>query len=93
MQKVGGVVDVKVSLKDGMTILDLKPGNHVTVAQLRQIIKNNGFVSKEASIVARGEVKTVSGQRLFEVAGTAEQLTPTADPQRADDAFRFVVQR
>ena len=53
MQKVDGVQSVRVSLNDGLTILDLKAGNAVTLAKLRQIIKNNGFVSKEATAVAR----------------------------------------
>ena len=56
MQKVDGVQSVKVSLNDGLTILDLKPDNAVTLAKLRQVIKNNGFVSKEAQIVARGSI-------------------------------------
>ena len=53
MQKVDGVQSVRVSLNDGLTILDLKPGNAVTIARLRQIVKNNGFVSKEAGVIAR----------------------------------------
>jgi ribosomal protein L19E len=54
MQKVEGVQAVRVSLNDGLTILDLKPGNAITLAKLRQIIKNNGFVSKDVSVIARG---------------------------------------
>ena len=54
MQKVDGVQSVRVSLNDGITILELKPGNAVTIAKLRQIIKNNGFVSQEAHVIARG---------------------------------------
>ena len=59
MQKVDGVQSVRVSLNDGLTILDLKAGNAVTLAKLRQIIKNNGFVSKEATAVARGRRQLV----------------------------------
>ena len=57
MRKVEGVESVRVSLNDGLTILDLKPANAVTIARLRQIIKNNGFVSKEANVIAHGEPK------------------------------------
>ena len=77
MQKVEGVRETKVSLKEGLTTLDLKPSNRVTLARLRQIIKNNGFVSKEAAIVASGEEKTDAGMRVFEVGGTRERLTVT----------------
>ena len=56
MQKVDGVQSVKVSLKDGLTILDLRQDNAVTLARLRQVIKDSGFVAKEAQVLARGQV-------------------------------------
>jgi hypothetical protein len=74
MQKVAGVATVKVSLNDGLTILDLKPQNTVTLANLRQVIRNNGFVTKDVEITARGSFQTVSGQLPFVVAGTNERL-------------------
>ena len=88
MQKVDGVQTVRVSLNDGLTILDLKPGNTVTLAKIRHIIKNNGFVSKEAAVVARG---TLSDSKVFVVSGTNEQLTPSSPPQNVADAWRFTV--
>ena len=88
MQKVEGVESVRVSLNDGLTILDLEPGNAVTMAKLRQIIKNNGFVSKEAIATARGEPK---GERAFLVSGTGEQLPVSSAAQKADTAWRLVV--
>ena len=88
MKKVPAVEHVRVSLKDGLTVLDLKPDNMVTLSQLRQIIKNNGFVSQEAKVVARGlpgpDAKT------FVVAGTNEQLSADAPPHRAGDNWEFV---
>ena len=88
MQKVDGVQEVRVSLKDGLTILDLKPGNAVTLAKLRQIIKNNGFVSKEVSAVARG---AANGSRGFVISGTNEQLSLLASPQQVGDDWRLSV--
>jgi len=88
MQKVDGFQSVRVSLRDGLTILDLKPGNAVTLAKLRQIIKNNGFVSKEASVVARG---TADGERGFVVSGTNEQLNLSAAPTNVGEEWRLVV--
>ena len=88
MQKVDGIQTVRVSLNDGLTILDLKPGNAVTLAKLRQIIKNNGFVSKEASVLARG---AANGPRGFVVSGTNEQLPLTAPPQQVTDDWRLTV--
>jgi hypothetical protein len=88
MQKVDGVQAVRVSLNDGLTILDLKPGNGVTLAKLRQIIKNNGFVSKEATVLARGAANT---ERVFVVSGTNEQLTLSAEPQHIAEDWRLSV--
>ena len=75
MQKVSGVATVKVSLNDGLTILDLKPQNTVTLANLRQVIRNNGFVTKEIELTARGTFQTQNGQQTFVVSGTNERLT------------------
>jgi hypothetical protein len=74
MQKVDGVSAVRVSLKDGLTVLDLKPSNRVTLAKLREIIKNNGFVSKDASIIAAGTEAPAGAAAVFEVSGTGERL-------------------
>ena len=87
MQKVDGVEQVKVSLKEGLTILDLKPANAVTLAKLREIIKNNGFVSKEAVIVAQG-AQGPAGD--FEVSGTRERLLVSGKPvSEGQNLWRF----
>ena len=81
MQKVEGVQSARVSLKDGLTVLELRPGNKVTMVQLRKVIKNNGFVSKDALIVARGNLREAG----FEVSGTGERLTSSVPPTALDD--------
>jgi hypothetical protein len=88
MQKVDGVQAVRVSLKDGLTILDLKPGNSITLAKLRQIIKNNGFVSKEAMIVASGHP---DGPDAFIVGGTNERVYVSTPPQSIRGDWRLSV--
>ena len=88
MKKVPSVVQVRVSLKGGLTILDLKPGNTTTLAELRLIIKNNGFVSKEASALARGSAVEPN---IFVVSGTNERLSLSSPPQQAGDDWRIVV--
>jgi hypothetical protein len=89
MKKVPSVTQIRVSLNDGLTILDLKPGNTTTLAELRQIIKNNGFVSKEATAVARGSLTT--DQKAFAVEGTSEQLQLSSPPQRNGDDWRLAI--
>ena len=74
MQKVDGVQQVRVSLKEGLTVLDLKPDNRVTLAKLREVIKNNGFVSRDAIVLASGAEVPGAKVPTFEVAGTGERL-------------------
>lgn len=81
MQKVPGVASVKVSLNDGLTILDFASDNTVTLAQLRQIIRNNGFVTNESRIVARGTVTNSNGSAFFDVRGSKERLMLTTSPR------------
>lgn len=89
MKKVPAVAQVHVSLKDGLTILDLKPGNTLTIAQIRKIIKNGGFVSKEAGAVARGTVS--ADQKSFVVDGTRESLELSSAPRRVGENWRIAV--
>ena len=81
MRKVDGVQDVRVNLKEGLTVLELRPDNTVTMAQLRMVIRNNGFVSRDAQIVARGTPRGGA----FEVAGTGERLTVSSPPAASDN--------
>ena len=86
MQKVDGVQSVQVSLKAGLTVLELRPDNKVTLAQLRTVIKNNGFVSKDAQVTARGSVAAAG----FTVTGTGEQLPLLQKPTRSgEDRWQF----
>ena len=85
MRKVDGVQAVNVSLKGGLTVLELRPDNKVTLAQLRTVIKNNGFMSKDAQITARG---TVSGN-TFEVSGSGERLPFAQKPVASGDRWLF----
>ena len=88
MKKVPAVAQVRVSLNDGLTVLDLKPGNSTTLAELRKIIKNNGFVPKEATVVARG---SIGEDHAFVVSGTNERLTLSTPAQRSGDDWRLAV--
>jgi len=87
MRKVDGVETVEVRLNQGLTILDLKSGNKITLIQLRSVIRNNGFVSKEATIIAVG---TLQGS-VFRVGGTNEMLAVAAPPTQAGVEWKFVV--
>jgi hypothetical protein len=85
MKKVEGVQSVQVRLKEGLTVLELRPANKITLAQLRTVIKNSGFVSKDAQVTARG---TTTGN-AFEVIGTGERLPFAQKPSETDGLWRF----
>lgn len=74
MQKVPGIASVRVSLNEGLTVLDLKPSNTVTLAHLREVIRNNGFVTKEAKVTAAGTVVAKDANLAFQISGSGEQL-------------------
>jgi hypothetical protein len=81
MQKVPGIASVRVSLNEGLTVLELKPGNTVTLVRLREIIRNNGFPTRDALIVAAGATIQAGNGLTFEVAGTAERFPLSATPE------------
>jgi len=89
IKKLPAVEQVRVSLKDGLTILDLRQDNSATVEELRRIIKNSGFVSKEASVVARGTAS--QDGRTFTVSQTNERLTLQTPPEKSGDSWRMIV--
>jgi hypothetical protein len=80
MQKVTGVASVRVSLNEGLTVLELKPGNTVTVIKLREIIRNNGFPTRDALIVAAGTAVATGNEFTFEVSGTGERFPVSLTP-------------
>lgn len=68
---------VAVSLNQGLATVKLKPGNTVTMEQLRKAVEKNGFVTKQAEVIVRGQVLFSSKPQL-KVLGTDEtyDLTP-----------------
>jgi len=101
MRKISGVKTVRVSLNDGVTVLELDAGNTVTLARLRTVLKNSGFVSQEARIEAAGAVAAGADGLVFTISGTGEKfaLLPGAtsrtafeDLKRGVDSGPIVVQ-
>ena len=74
MQKVPGIASAKVSLNDGLTILDFKPENSVRLSALRQVIRNNGFVTNESQVIVSGTIIAAGDGLVLEVKGSNERL-------------------
>ena len=84
MRKLPGVEEVHVSLEKAQTDVILRGGNTVTVAKLREIIKNSGFKSGDAEIVAEGRVVGDKGRLLLDLAPAQTMLTIREDQGSAE---------
>lgn len=92
LEKVEGIETVSVTLKRGVAHLTLKKGNTVSLADLRRIIKEAGYSSRDATIAVVGIVHTGRQGLTLEVQGTrevfdlvAEHGKPPADLERGVD--------
>ena len=70
VRKLDGVESVDVSLERASVTIGLRPGNRITLPQLRQIIRNNGFSAKDATVTAIGTVIERGGKPALSVTGT-----------------------
>ena len=82
VQKLPGVESVNVSLERASTDIQLRPGNSITLEQLRSIIKNNGFTAKEATVTVVGKLIERGGQLALDVTGTNTVMLIVADPKQ-----------
>lgn len=89
IQKIEGVESVKVSLNEGQARIVLKPGNRVTLEQLRELIKRNGFTPRQASVSAEADVISYEGRMHVRIAGTNEMFAVASSTDaRVLSAFR-----
>jgi len=82
--KLEGVETVDVSLQRGLADLRLRPGNHVTIQELRTLIKRNGFNPGSATVEVAGHLTVRGGQPAIVVANTDLVLPMTLDPSAKD---------
>jgi len=84
LEKLAGVESVEVSLNEGRARIQMRPGNAVTMAQIRQAVERNGFTPQQAGVSARADV-LVKGETLqLRIVGTNETYEVAGTPQ-ADD--------
>ena len=76
IKKLSGIESVDVSLEKASADIRLKADNNITLTQLRQIIKNNGYPTKDAQITARGRIVDRNGTPALDLLnGTVLELT------------------
>ena len=72
MEKLPGVESATVKLNEGRAVLQLKPDNRVTIAEVRERVKRNGFTPREAVVTARGDVVLEGDRVRLRISGTDE---------------------
>lgn len=68
--KLDGVTSVDVTLERGVAHVALKPGNTLTLAHLRQAVKDAGYPSGAAVATAVGRLSAAGRQKVLSVSGT-----------------------
>ncbi|MDT0675512.1 heavy-metal-associated domain-containing protein [Autumnicola musiva] len=61
LKKMDGLESVKVSLNDGKAYLNLANNNNLSLKQIQEEVKKNGFSAKNAEIVIKGTLVEQDG--------------------------------
>jgi len=65
-KKMDGLQNVRVSLNDGKAYLELATENKLTLQDIQEEVKKNGFSAKKAQITISGTVKKENGLWVIE---------------------------
>lgn len=88
MEKLPGVESATVKLNEGRAVLQLKPENRVTIAQVRERVRQNGFTPRDAVVTARADV-VLEGDRLrLRISGTDETFDVRVASASLDQRLR-----
>jgi cation transport ATPase len=81
MMRIEGVESVDVSLQQGAATVKFKRGNHVTVDEIRDAIRKNGFTPKAAELTIAGKLIERNGKLALAVSGSdvVYELVESAD--------------
>jgi hypothetical protein len=82
--KLPGVESADVSLDKASADIRLKAGNAISIAQLRELMKKNGFPTKDAQVVARGRITDRDGRLSLDLLNGVI-MDIVADPKIAGD--------
>ena len=78
--KLPGVESAVVSLDKASADIRLKPDNRITMPQLRDLLKKNGYPTRDAQIEARGKIVEVNGMPVFDLMN-GSTMALVADPK------------
>lgn len=83
LMKLDGVTNATVSLNDGYARVEFTDDNSVTLQQIRETIRENGFTPKETTLVVVGTLTRVEGRPALTFANQAFRLAAAADGSAA----------
>jgi copper chaperone CopZ len=83
IRKLDGVESVDVSLEKSAADIRLKPGNAITLPQLRRVIRQSGYPTRDAQIDARGAIVERNGKPALDLQN-GSFLELASKPQSAD---------
>lgn len=83
LKGVAGVESVDVSLGEGVATIALAPANEVTVEQVREIVRDNGFSPKETEVRVVGRLVADPAGLMLAAAGTAQPFELREHPDAA----------
>jgi len=65
--KLPGIESAEVSLKTAIADIRLEPENTITMPQLRELLKKNGYPTRDAQVSGRGKVINRDGTRVLDL--------------------------
>lgn len=80
LEKLEGVEDATVSLNDGYAAVTLAPDNAVTLDKIRQVVRENGFTPKDATVVVTGTLAHADDDQLTLTTATDHEYALSAAP-------------
>ena len=85
VKKMNGVETVEVSLEKASAVIVLKEGNAVSLPELRRVIRNSGYPTRDAQVTARGKIVERGGTRVLDLLnGFALTITNPSDVKVSD---------
>jgi len=85
LSKLSGVTAVRVSLNEGRAVAQLAPESTTTLAQIREVIRHNGFTPKDANVTLVGRLVR-DGERWWIDAGQGGRWLLDAPDHTLPDA-------
>jgi hypothetical protein len=78
--KLPGIESAEVSLDKASADIRLKEGNRITLPQLRELLKKNGYPTRDAEVEARGRLVDANEKLVFDLLnGATMAVQPTSD--------------